>query len=163
MDIRLATPDDLPAIVEIYNASIPSLRATADTTPVTIEARQAWLAAHQPPSRPVWVAEQGDQVVGWVSLSTFYARPAYDPTVEISLYVRPDAQHRGVGRALAQHALVHAPAGGIMTVLAIIFGHNELSLRLFESLGFERWGHLPGVTHMPDGRRDVEILGLHLT
>jgi phosphinothricin acetyltransferase len=47
-------------------------------------------------------------------------------------------------------------------VLAIIFGHNEPSLHLFESLGFARGGHLPGVTHMPDGRRDVEILGLHL-
>ena len=42
---------------------------------------------------------------------------------------------------------------------AVVFGHNEASMALLESAGFERWGHLPGVTQMPEGPRDVVILG----
>jgi L-amino acid N-acyltransferase YncA len=117
VQIRLATREDLPSIVEIYNRAIPTLRSTADTSPVTVEAREGWFSAHQPPSRPLWVAEETDRILGWVSLSTFYARPAYDPTVEISLYVDPDVHRRGIGRALVEHALQHAPAGDGNTIL----------------------------------------------
>jgi phosphinothricin acetyltransferase len=162
MEIRQARPSDLPAIVAIYNAAIPGHTATADTAEVTVADREAWFAAHQPDTRPLWVGEVDGYVCGWVSLSTFYGRPAYNPTVEISVYVHPEHQRQGVGRTLVEHTLEAAPKLGVMTILAVIFAHNEASLRLFESLGFVRWGHLPRVAHMPAGRRDVVFLGLEL-
>jgi L-amino acid N-acyltransferase YncA len=157
--IRMAERIDLPAIVAIYNASIPGHTATADLTPVTVAEREAWFAAHEPDRHPLWVAVDGDKVIAWISLSSFYARAAWDPTVEASFYVHPERQRQGVGRSLLNHALARAPALGISTILAVVFGHNEASIALLESAGFERWGHLPGVTHMPEGRRDVVILG----
>lgn len=163
MKIRLARHSDLPSIVAIYNASIPGHTATADTAPVTVAEREPWFEAHQAPARPLWVAEENDGIVGWVSLSTFYARRAYDPTVEISVYVDPDHQRQGIGRTLVQHACAAAPALGIMTILAVISAHNEASLRLLQLLGFAQWAHLPRVTHMPEGRRDVLILGLEVS
>ncbi len=54
MTIRDATEADLPAIVEIYNAAIPSRRATADTEPVSIESRSGWFREHHPDHRPLW-------------------------------------------------------------------------------------------------------------
>jgi L-amino acid N-acyltransferase YncA len=56
MTIRDATEDDLPAIVAIYNASIPGHTATADTEPVSIADRRNWFGEHHPDRRPLWVA-----------------------------------------------------------------------------------------------------------
>jgi L-amino acid N-acyltransferase YncA len=162
VQIRLARRADLSEIVAIYNAAIPGHTATADLAPLAVAEREAWFEAHQQPRRPLWVADEADQVIGWVSLSTFYARPAYDPTVEISIYVAPEHQRRGVGRALIQHSLASAPGLGIKTILAVLFAHNNASRGLLETFGFAEWGYLPRVTHMPEGRRDVLILGLEL-
>lgn len=162
MRIRLAQHADLPVIVDIYNAAIPGHSATADTAAVTVLERESWFDSHQRPNRPLWVAEDGGNVMGWVSLSTFYGRPAYDPTVELSIYVDPDHQRQGIGRALVQHALASAESLGIMTILAVLFAHNHQSRSLLEAFGFAEWGYLPRVTHMPEGRRDVLILGLEL-
>jgi len=162
LDIRLATDADLPAIVAIYNAAIPGHQATADLKPVTTGERKAWFAAHEPERRPIWVAEDKSEIVGWISLSMFYARPAWDPTVEVSFYVDPTHQRQGVGRALLNHAVAAAPGLGICTMIAVVFAHNVASVALLKSADFQPWGRLPGVTHMPEGRRDVLFLGLEL-
>ena len=53
MPIRHAMAADLPAIVAIYNASIPGRMATADTQPVTVAQREEWFRAFDPDSRPL--------------------------------------------------------------------------------------------------------------
>ncbi|MBJ7470779.1 MAG: N-acetyltransferase [Solirubrobacteraceae bacterium] len=160
--IRLARLGDLPEIVEIYNASIPGERSTADVAPVTVESRMAWFVMHAPDHRPIWVAEAAGRVVGWLSFSDYYGRPAYHSTVEVGLYVATDAQAQGVGRALTRAAIAAAPALGVRTLLWITFDINEASLRLAASFGFSRWGLLPKVTELSGVRRDVAILGLEL-
>lgn len=160
--IRDAAGADLGAIVEIYNASIHGRRATADTEPVTVESRRTWFESHSPTRRPVWVAEAEDAIVGWLSFSNFYGRPAYHATAEISVYVAPAHQGRGIGRALLAEAVRGGQEFGLRTLLGFIFGHNESSLRLFEGLGFARWGHLPRVAELDGIERDLVILGLRI-
>ena len=58
MDLRDATEADLPAIVAIYNATIPGRRVTADTEPVTVASREPWFREHGPRTRPLWVVEE---------------------------------------------------------------------------------------------------------
>ena len=160
--IRFAQPDDLAAIVDIYNASIPGRLATADTEPVSVDARRAWFAEFDAKCRPLWVFEQSDTVVGWLSYRSFYGRPAYHATVEVAVYSHPEHQRHGIGRALLAHALVMAPSLGIHTVLAFVFGHNHPSIALFESAGFARWGLLPNVADLDGQERDLAILGKRL-
>ena len=162
MLIRLATLADLPAIVQIYNAAIPGRQATADTEPVTVDSRLEWFKAHDPSSRPLWVLETTGELRGWLSLSSFYGRPAYQATVEVSLYLAPGEQGKGIGRQLLQHALSAAPTLGITTLLAFIFGHNLASLKLFERHGFTPWGLLPRVAQLDQRECDLSILGLRL-
>lgn len=160
MQIRIATDADLPAIVAIFNASIPSRLATAVIEPVTVDQRREWFHRHSPERYPVWVGELESQTVGWISLTQFMPeRPAYSHTVELSVYVAPEAQCQGLGQALSEHALHAAPALGIQNVVSLIFGHNAASLRLHQKLGFERWGMLPGVAELDLLPRDVVILG----
>jgi L-amino acid N-acyltransferase YncA len=149
--------------VEIYNASIPGHSATADTDPVSVETRGGWFHAHDPERRPIWVAEEKGAVVGWLSFQSFYGRPAYHATAEISVYVSPNKQRSGIGRALLAKAIEQAPRLGLRTLLGFVFGHNEPSLRLFESLGFERWGNLPSVAELDGVERDLIILGRRIT
>jgi phosphinothricin acetyltransferase len=135
--------------------------ATADTSPVTVAQRQAWFAEFDPSRRPLWVA--ADSAAGmplaWLSLRSFYGRPAYHETVEIALYTDPAARRRGLGRSLLRHALGEAPGLSIRTILAFVFGHNHPSLALFVSEGFTRWGRLPEVAEIDGVRRDLVILG----
>lgn len=158
--LRDATERDLPAIVEIYNSTIPSRMVTADLEPVTVEARRPWLQAHQTPSRPIWVLCDPDgQVCAWLSFDTFYPRAAYDGTAMIAVYVAPTRRRCGLGRHLLQQALSRAPALGVHTLLGYIFGHNEPSLKLFAAHGFERWGHFPRVARLDGVERDLVIVG----
>lgn len=159
MNIRNAAIDDLPAIVEIYNAAIPGRMATADLDPVSVESRRAWFEEHSPDRRPLWVTEDADVICAWLSFQSFYGRPAYSATAELSVYVAPQAHRRGYGRILLQRALERAPDLGIKTLLGFIFGHNEPSLALFRGFGFEAWAHLPRVAELDAIERDLLILG----
>jgi phosphinothricin acetyltransferase len=162
MTLRLATSVDLPAIVAIYNAAIPGRMATADTEPVTVASREAWFREHAPARRPLLVLEEAGAVTGWVSLQSFYGRPAYQGTAEVSVYVSADQQRRGLGRRLLEEAVRIAPTVGVQTLLGFVFGHNLPSLRLFEGQGFARWAHLPRVAVLDGQDRDLVILGRRL-
>jgi len=159
--IRNAQPADLPEIVAIYNASIPGRMATADTEPVTVAARESWFREFDPTRRPLWVLTDPvtQAIQGWLSLRSFYGRPAYASTVEVGVYTHPAAQRRGVGKSLLAHALAAAPALRIRTVLALVFAHNSPSIALFEAAGFAAWGRLPRVAELDGIERDVAILG----
>lgn len=161
--VRLARLDDLIPIVDIYNASIPGRRSTADLEPVTVESRMAWFVLHAPDHRPIWVAEGPDgEVIGWLSFSDYYGRPAYHATVEVGVYVAPAAQGQGVAPKLLQHAIDEAPGLRVRTLLWITFSINEPSMRLASRFGFATWGLLPRVTEMEGERQDIAILGLEL-
>ena len=156
---RQATREDLPSIVEIYNATIRSRLVTADLDLVSIESRIDWFEQHRPGFRPLWVAERDERIAGWLSFSTFYGRPAYNKTSELSVYVGESFRYRGLGSYFLAQAITHAPSIGIDRLLGFVFGHNQPSLKLFGKFGFERWGELPGVTLLDGVERDVIILG----
>lgn len=160
---RDATREDLAAIVEIYNSTVPSRLVTADTEPVSIESRVPWFEAHTADRRPLWVAEVDGAIAGWLSFSSFYGRPAYDKTVELSVYIHESFRRRGVGSYLLSQSLAHAPAIGVSTLLGFIFAHNLPSLALFEQFGFARWGMLPGVAELAGVPRDVIIVGRRIS
>ena len=162
MPIRHATKSDLPAVVAIYNASIPGRMSTADLEPVTVAEREEWFRAFDPQSRPLWIFESEGKPVGWLGLRSFYGRPAYHRTVESAVFVAPEHQREGVARKLLSHALEECPRLGISNVLAFVLAHNMPSVTLFEAHGFGRWGLLPRVCEMDGLERDVLILGRHL-
>ena len=161
---RLARISDLSAIVAIYNSTIASREVTADTEPVTTESRQQWFAEHNPQRRPLWVVEQDDgrggrQIIGWLSYSDFYGRPAYSGTAELSIYVHEAARGKGLGRYFLSEAIAFAPQIAVHTLLGFIFGHNRPSLALFDAFGFTRWADMPRVATLDGTERDLIIVG----
>lgn len=162
MNIRNAIITDLADIVAIYNSTVASRMVTADIEPVTVESRLPWFYAHTQASRPLWVAEFDDRIAGWISLQSFYGRPAYHSTVEVSIYVGEAYRRRQIGRFLLRAAIDKAPELGIETLLGFIFGHNEPSLHLFETFGFQRWGYLQQIAEMDQVKYDLAIYGLRV-
>ena len=156
---RLAVQADLPAIVAIYNSTVASRQVTADTDPVPVESRQAWFDEHRPDARPLWVAERAGEVIGWLSFSNFYGRPAYAGTAELSIYIHEQARGQGLGRYFMEQAIAHAPAVQVHTLLGFVFGHNQPSLKLFEAFAFEKWANMPRVATLDGVERDLVILG----
>jgi phosphinothricin acetyltransferase len=154
----------LAAIVGIYNDAIAGRMATADTDPVTVTQRAPWFAEFDPGHRPLWVfcPVPGGPVKGWLSLRSFYGRPAYRRTVEVGVYVAAAAQRRGIARTLLEHALAHAPRLDVASLLAFVFQHNAPSIALFERAGFRSWGSLPRVAVLDGVERDLAILGLRV-
>jgi len=156
---RIASREDLQQIVAIYNATIRSRVVTADIEPISVESRVSWFEEHSPDFRPLWVVEVEGHIAGWLSFSSFYGRPAYDKTAELSVYVHADFRKRGIASYLLAQALAQAPGLGIDTLLGFIFAHNLTSLALFEKFGFARWGELPKVALLDGVERDLVIVG----
>jgi len=157
--IRDALESDLPIIVDIYNATVLTRMVTAELEATTVEARLPWFREHSPDEHPFWVAENDGRVIGWLDFKKFLPRCAYRSTAEISVYVDQRFRRQGVARHLLEEAIARAPSLGITALVALIFAHNEPSLKLFERLGFERWGLLPRVARLDNLKRDLTIVG----
>jgi L-amino acid N-acyltransferase YncA len=137
--LRDATEADLAAVLAIYNGEVLTSTATWDLTPRTMAEQVAWFAAHQAPYCAI-VAVEGDEVIGWGSLSRYHPRPGYRFTVEDTVYVRPDRQRRGIGRIVLDNLLARSRAAGFHTVLGKISGDNLPSIELHRACGFVEAG-----------------------
>jgi L-amino acid N-acyltransferase YncA len=160
--IRDALESDLPVIIDIFNATVPRRMVTAELEPTTVEARLPWFREHSPDERPFWVVESDRHIIGWLDFKKFLPRCAYRGTVEISVYVDENFRRQGVARHLLEEAIARGPSLGITTLIGLIFTHNEPSLKLFERLGFERWGLLPRIARLDEIERDLNIMGRHI-
>src|SRR5262245_25906072 len=161
--IRGAAETDLPAIVDIYNQSIPAGWSTADTQPIAVADRVEWFRKFDPARRPIWVAEADGRVVATVYLSSFYGgRPAYDATAEVSVYVATSAQRQGIGRRLKEFVIGECPRLGVTTLLSMHFDHNEATRRINESLGFRQMGHLTEIARVQVQKRGLVISALRI-
>ncbi|MDB5247096.1 MAG: phosphinothricin acetyltransferase [Segetibacter sp.] len=157
---RDATLNDLPTIVAIYNSTVASRMVTADTEPVTVESKIRWFDEHSADKRPLWVIEdENNKLLGWASFQSFYGRPAYNATVEISIYLEPLQRGKGLGKKILQHCIEASPKYGVKTLLGFIFEHNEPSLKLFRHFGFEDWATFPNVAILDGVERTLKILG----
>ncbi len=154
-----AQQSDLNKIVATYNATIPSRLVTADLEPVSVESKQQWFDNHNQTNRPLWLVEVNNVYCGWMSFNSFYGRPAYNGTVEVSIYLEESARGKGLGKACLQKAFDACADLEIKTLLGFIFDHNEPSLQLFYKMGFAKWAHLPNIANMIDAERGLIILG----
>jgi phosphinothricin acetyltransferase len=167
MQIRVAVEADLSAIIQIYNAAIPSRLATADLEPISVKSRRTWFRSHED-RYPVWVitigdrniqSDQNEKIIGWLSLQMFYGRPAYHKTAEVSIYIDPMFQGKGIGKKLLSHAIAQCPKLNITKLVGFVFAHNAASRRLFERLSFTEWGFLPEIAELDGIAQSLVIFG----
>lgn len=139
MLVRPAVLEDAEAIRTIYNHEVETSTATLDLVPRSLDDQRDYLRARMG-TYVVLVAADGDDIVGFGSLSPYRERAGYNATVEDSVYVRRDRHGRGVGRALLGGLVEVAAAHGFHSVMAKIIAGNDASRALHEALGFTHIG-----------------------
>ena len=97
--IRTATADDAAALLAIYSYYVEHTAVTFEYEPPTLEEFRARILATLP-KYPYLVIEQDGDILGFSFAHAFRERPAYDYSVETTIYIRHDVRRSGCGRAI---------------------------------------------------------------
>ena len=138
--IRPAAPQDAPAIAAIWNRIIRESVATFTTEEKDPAAIAAAMAA-----QPFWVARDAGDVLGFATYSQFRGGPGYARTMEHSVHLAPQAQGKGLGRALMAALEDHARAAGVHSLFAGISGENAAGIAFHAALGYAHAARLSQV------------------
>src|SRR5260370_984220 len=142
IEIRPAERADLDAMLAIYNDAIIKTTAVYDYQPRSTELQRQWFEAKQAQRLPVLVAHEGETVVGFGSFGPFRPWPAYQYTVENSLYVDRAHRRKGAGAALLDSLLHAAQMAGYHAMVAGSDATNEASLAVHRKEGVQPPAHL---------------------
>ncbi|HEX4502522.1 MAG TPA: L-methionine sulfoximine/L-methionine sulfone acetyltransferase [Scandinavium sp.] len=145
MNIRYANQEDCAAIAEIYNHAVLHTAAIWNDQTVDTDNRIAWYEARQTAGYPVLVSEENGTITGYASFGDWRAFDGFRHTVEHSVYVHPQHQGKGLGRALLTQLIVEAKQIGKHVMVAGIESQNQASLNLHASLGFVTTAQMPQV------------------
>src|ERR1700722_6494521 len=141
IEIRPAERDDLDAMLAIYNEAIINTTAVYDYQPRASETQLQWFETKQAQCLPVFVAHDGAKIIGFGSFGPFRLWPAYQFTVENSLYVDSAYRRKGAGTALLASLVNAAQTAGYHAMVAGIDATNEASLALHQKAGFQPVAH----------------------
>ncbi|MEV2193576.1 N-acetyltransferase family protein [Streptomyces phaeochromogenes] len=143
LQVRPGVESDLDALTDIYNHYVRETPITFDTATFTPVERRPWLLSH-PEDGPhrLMVATAGDsqQILGYATSSAFRPKPAYETSVEVTIYLAPDAGGRGVGTLLYKALFAALADEDLHRAYAGIAQPNEASVRLHERFGFRYVG-----------------------
>src|SRR5262245_49330027 len=156
-EIRAATPDDLQELTDIYNRYIVHTAITFDLRPFTADERRAWFDVHKTsgPHRLLVATDRGGICVGCASTSQWRPKPAYNTTVESSVYCHPDILGKGCGTALYAALFQAIEREDIHTIVAGVCLPNPASVALHERFGFRPVGVFHAVGRKFDRYWDV--------
>lgn len=145
MSIRFASKEDCAAIAEIYNHAVLHTAAIWNDQTVDAENRISRYEARQMLGYPVLVSEENDVVTGYASFGDWRNFDGFRHTVEHSVYVHPEHQGKGLGRALLSRLIEEARRCGKHVMVAGIESQNQASLHLHRTLGFVLTAQMPQV------------------
>jgi phosphinothricin acetyltransferase len=136
--IRAAVRDDLPRLTEIYNYYVVNTPVTFDIEPYTVEGREAWFAQFGATGRyRLVVAEENGRVMGYAGTTRFRPKPAYETTVETTIYCAPEAVGKGLGRRLYAELFEMLKSEAIHRFVAGYSLPNAASEALHRRFGFK--------------------------
>lgn len=139
--LRDCGPEDLPAILEIFNHAILHTTALYEYEPRTMEVLKAWYAGKVQGRYPVVGAfDERGRLAGFGSYGPFRPQPGYKYTVEHSVYVAEGYRRRGLGRLLLAEIIARAQAQDYHVLVGAIDKENTASVGLHTGLGFTHAG-----------------------
>ena len=157
MSTRPATTADLPAIAEIYAHYVVNSVASFELEAPTDDEWQQRFAKVAAAGFPFLVVEREGKVAGYAYCLPWKSRPAYQGTVEDSIYLAPWATGQGAGSELLGALLEASRAADVREVIAVIADSGDpSSIALHQKLGFEDAGRLRQVGHKHG--RDIDTV-----
>lgn len=154
MHLRLATPDDAPAIATIYNQGIEDRVATFETRLRAPQEIEQWFDG----IHPIVVLETDGQVIAFASTSVYRQRPCYAGIAEFSVYVERAWRGRGAGRRALEGLVQEVEKAGFWKLVSRVFVENAASRALLRSHGFREVGVYEKHAQLDGLWRDVVIV-----
>jgi GNAT superfamily N-acetyltransferase len=158
--IRRATDEDWPRIWPIFDATVRAGETYAFPMDLTAESAQGWWMEQRPGQTVVLEdgGHQGGRILGTAKMGP--NRPGHgDHIGTASFMVAPEARGRGVGRALAEYVVQwHRDEGYRGIQFNAVVETNVAAVRLWQDLGFEIVGTVPGAFRSPEHG----YVGLHV-
>lgn len=151
MRLRIAVPEDLASLTDIYNQAILRGGCTGDLEQFTVRQRSSWYEEHNTPEYPLIVCEADGHVAGYATLSAYRpGRQAFKGVREVSYYVAENYRRQGAGDMLLDGLVKKSEELRLHSLLAVILECNTASRKLLEKHGFELWGRMPDVADLQD-------------
>ena len=157
--IRPSADADLPAITAIYAHHVLHGTGSFETEPPSVADMTTRRADVLSKGLPYLVVEQDGKIAGFAYGNWFKPRPAYRYSVEDSIYMAPDLQGKGLGRALLAELMARFEAVGIRKVMAIVGDSaNTGSVGIHLALGFTQVGIVDSCGWKFGAWRDIVIM-----
>lgn len=157
--IRPSQLEDIPAITAIYAHHVLHGTGTFEVDPPTQDDMASRRADVLSKRLPYLVATEGDKLLGFAYCNWFKPRPAYRFSAEDSIYMAPDAQARGLGRALLAELMAQAELAGVRKLIAVIGDSANIgSVGVHRSVGFSHVGTLKSCGWKFDRWLDVVMM-----
>ena len=142
VEVRPAIESDLSAVNDVYNQYVTETHYTFDVEPMTVDARHEWFTHYGVAGRyRVMVAVSEGIVIGYASSSRFRAKPAYETSIETSVYLAPESVGRGAGSRLYEGLFGALEGEDVHRAYAGIALPNPASIALHERFAFKRVAH----------------------
>lgn len=142
--------EEARVVLEIYALGIASRQATFETV---VPDWAQWDADHLKMCR--LVAHLPALIVGWAALSAASKRIVYAGVAEVSIYVHPSYQRRGIGRKLLEELIRRSEDAGFWTLQSSMFPENTASVALHQKCGFRVVGRREKIARLNDTWRDT--------
>tara|TARA_R110002073_G_scaffold37866_4_gene109194 strand:+ start:66208 stop:66756 length:549 start_codon:yes stop_codon:yes gene_type:complete len=141
MQIRLTTPDDVPAITALLNHEIEHNTAHFGTQPELESTILEQLESAG--DRFPWYTALDDHgtFLGYAKSGPWSLRGGYDWTAEITIYLTQAARGQGIGKALYTRLLDTLRAQRFQIIVAGVAEPNPASVALHTSIGMTRTGY----------------------
>jgi len=145
MNIRDAVNSDARAIADIYNYFIENTSVTFEESPVVGSDIEIRLTETAEQKLPWLVAEDEGQVLGYAYASKWKGRCAYRYSVEVTVYLAPNAGGKGTGTRLYEILFQRLKTLGYHVVIGGISLPNPASVALHEKFGMSKAGEFKEV------------------
>lgn len=159
--IRKATLTDAKALLEIYNYYVINTVVTFDETPISLSVFKEKIALILK-GYPFFVYEEHNEILGFAYGSKFRPKPAYNYTVESTVYVKNGAHGKQIGSKLYAQLIAGLKQQKFKSVLGVLTIPNPASVKLHEKFGFTQVALLKDVGFKFDTWLDVGIFQLKL-
>lgn len=140
MNIRIATPADVPQLLHVYAPYVEKTSVTFEYEVPSVEDFTERVR-HTLEKYPYLAAEEDNTVLGYAYASAFKSRPAYNWSVETSIYVREDMGHNGIGTALYKALEKVLMLQNVCNLCACIAYPNPASISFHERFGYKTAAH----------------------
>lgn len=140
MNIRKVNLQDARQVAEIYNFYVLETHHSFENEAVSVNDMMDRIEAITE-TCPFLVCEENGEILGFAYATHYKPRSAYRHSVEVSVYIKNNLMHKGIGTNLYKELFAEIDKMNVHAIIAGISLPNDASIKLHENFGFEKVAH----------------------